>query len=50
MSTKKQNVVPTVTLTRAEVDHIIQTIMGWEAIDGRSFWRLACNLQKGGRP
>lgn len=49
MRKPSQPIVPTVTLTRAEADHIIRTVMGWEAVDVRSFWRLARNLQKGGR-
>jgi hypothetical protein len=49
MSKKTQKVVPTVTLARADVDHIIRTMMGWESVDVRSFWHLARNLQQGGR-
>lgn len=39
-----------VTLTRADADTIIRKTMGWDPIDVQSFWKLARDLQTGGRP
>ena len=40
--TKKPATPPeTVTLTRAQIYHILVWQMGWEPIDVTSFWRLA---------